>query len=90
MSEQTPNPQKDYLTGQAKWVKNCKLKKGDELVVLTTANSKQAGWGTAWLPGMDKTVGRVVQFQMADDQYGIVCHTYGMRYWFPFFVLAKR
>jgi len=71
--------QKAYLEGQAKWVKNCKLKKGDELVVLCTAAEGQNGWMADWNPLMNECVGRVVQYQgiCKEPICGITCHSYG-------------
>ena len=77
-------PEEQYIRDQRKWIKNCKLKVGDTVKVISKAEDGQSGWPTIWVPSMDKVTGGMVTGINKD---GIQIDDGA---WFPFFVLVKE
>ncbi len=85
--------QEDYIKAQDEWIENVGgLRKGDDLLVMASATSNQAGWAHEWQTSQEKLVGRTVQYHRPCDlakQGGLMVHSFGMKVCMPFFVLMK-
>lgn len=79
----------EYRRLQRLWVKNNNITKGDKVLIVDKAQDHQAGWGSVWVPPMDRTVGNVGTV-MSISACGIrVGNSYPWDWNYPFFVLVK-
>lgn len=78
-----------YVERQSKWLADNNVKVGDKVRVVRKAQSREDGWGNAWVEDMDDWVGKVFKVDRiySDDGIRLVdSHSWWV---FPYFVLEK-
>jgi hypothetical protein len=84
---------KIYYFEQIKFLKENKLKLGDEVRILYNAESFENGWGQSWDCGMNDWIGKTAKIHYISNHSGIMLKLSDdnpyHHYYFPFFVLEK-
>lgn len=69
-----------YAYGQ----EHCRIERGDTVKVLRIAKNEENGWGTGWVPNMDKSIGKILTVEEDRQLKGFRLSD---GYSYPFFVL---
>ncbi len=86
--------EENYLEETRKFIAKHKLKLGDKLKVLCTAETRERGWQNSWEPEMTASVGKLgtIMYLNPNDSAGISLSIDGVdqrNFGFPYFVLGS-
>lgn len=76
----------NYSLAQKEWLEVTRLKKGDFVRVMFSAESRQADWPLGWITQMNSSVGKIMAIKNTRDNRGIQLDD-GLKY--PFFILVR-
>lgn len=82
----------NYIKQQRKWVRACKLKKGDEVLIVDRFDDNPCGASMSFAASMPQTIGltgKVTAIAWEDRYNGILVEGADFSWWYPFFVLVK-
>lgn len=82
-----------YAEKQAEFIKRCNIKLETKVKVIRKATSRENGWATVWMRGMDDAVGHVGVVKSSNPTHGFELYfengSIGSHYFYPYFVLKR-